>query len=291
MNRQFRLIHVAAAVSVLLYGSASYAQEAEQPGGTNPSAAPATPPPAEPAPAAAQPVAPAPGYYSPPAYAYPPPAAYAPPPGYYYPPQQPGYYPPPAPAYYPPQPIGPPPGYHTHDGFFLRLNSGIGIMHAKYSYAGYDTTISGGGMALSFAMGGAITPNLVIYGEFMATGAFDPTIKTGSSSSGMSGDVTLTGFGPGVAYYLEPANLYFSGTMAFSQVTVNYDDGTSDSNSRDLTDRGFGMAVTVGKEWWVSQNWGLGVAALLHVASMKVKSVDTRMTAEGISILFSATYN
>jgi hypothetical protein len=38
-------------------------------------------------------------------------------------------------------------------------------------------------------------------------------------------------------------------------------------------------------------NWGLGVAGLFHFASMKVKGIDSRMSAEGISLLFSATYN
>jgi hypothetical protein len=107
----------------------------------------------------------------------------------------------------------------------------------------------------------------------------------------LGGDLDLFGIGPGIAYYLEPANLYFSGTLAFSQVSQSTDSSSSDDNSTSLTDMGLGMALTVGKEWWVSQNWGLGVAALFHVASMKVKYVDTRMSATALSFLFSATYN
>lgn len=47
----------------------------------------------------------------------------------------------------------------------------------------------------------------------------------------------------------------------------------------------------VGKEWWVSDNWGLGVAANFMVGSMKDKDYDTRWTGLSTSILFSATYN
>lgn len=188
--------------------------------------------------------------------------------------------------------MDPPPGFHTHDGFFLRMNPGIGFLSAKYSYGGSETTISGGGLALSFALGGAITPNLVIYGEFLSTSALDPTTKDGTGSSTWNGSVGLFGFGPGIAYYLEPANLYFSGTLAFSQVTRSTDHSTSDSSdTTDLTDMGVGLGLTVGKEWWVSQNWGLGFAGLFHLASMKMKNVDTRMSAAALSILFSATYN
>jgi hypothetical protein len=49
----------------------------------------------------------------------------------------------------------------------------------------------------------------------------------------------------------------------------------------------------VGKEWWVTQDWGLGLAGQFQVASMKdhPDGVSTRMTAETFSLLFSATFN
>jgi hypothetical protein len=102
--------------------------------------------------------------------------------------------------------------------------------------------------------------------------------------------VDLIGFGPGLAYYLEPLNLYLSGSMQFSQVTANDNSSSSNANA-DLTDTGFGASFMAGKEWWVSSNWGLGAATMLHFASMKLKNYDGRMTATGISVLFSATYN
>jgi hypothetical protein len=274
----------------VLCSATVYAQNA-LPSATEDSApAPALPPPATGQPAApyAPPAAPSPGY------GYPPPGAYAPTPGPYAPP--PGYYPPQPPSYYqttPPEAQGPLPGEHTHDGFFLSLRPGIGILHAKYSYGGSDTTISGGGMALSFAVGGVIAPNLIIYGEVVSVQSSSTNIDPGYGSTGLGGKVGLFGIGPGIAYYLEPANFYVSGTIAFSQVTAN--DTGSSIESRDgnkLTDLGFGLALTVGKEWWVSHNWGLGVAGVVHVApSLKMQNIDARMTAEGVSILFSATYN
>jgi hypothetical protein len=47
----------------------------------------------------------------------------------------------------------------------------------------------------------------------------------------------------------------------------------------------------VGKEWWVSANWGLGVAGIVHLASMKSTNEDSRVTAETLSLVLSATYN
>jgi hypothetical protein len=127
----------------------------------------------------------------------------------------------------------------------------------------------------------------------MGTVAMDPTLEAAGTSQHLGFDVNLFGIGPGVAYYLEPLNLYFSGTLAFSQVTTSRSSSSSGSSndSTDVTDMGIGGAFMVGKEWWVSHDWGLGVSGLLHLASMKMKYVDTRMTATAVSILFSATYN
>jgi hypothetical protein len=174
----------------------------------------------------------------------------------------------------------------------MRLTAGLGALNAKYSYDGQDETISGGGLTMTFAFGGSVTPHLVLYGEMLVTVATNPTREYAGISQPLGYDLTLFGIGPGVTYYLEPSNMYFSGTVAFSQVSES-DSGSnsSNNNSVDLTDMGVGASFMVGKEWWVSSNWGLGVAGLLHVASMKMKDVDTRMTATAFSVLFSATCN
>lgn len=281
MCRQPTLI-LTTAVAVLS-SAAGYAQEAGRSTAEDSAPAPALPPP--PADQAPSPYSPP--TWPPPAYAYPPPASYGPPPGYYYPAQPPAYY-----APQPTAPQGPQPGDHTHDGFFLSLRPGIGILHAKYNYGGYDTTISGAGPALSLALGGAVTPNLILYGEILSVRTSSPTVDSRYGSSGFGSDIGLFGMGPGLAYYVQPSNLYVAGTVALSWITTNSTSSSFESSADGtLTDVGFGLAVTVGKEWWVSPNWGLGVAGALHVASMRMQSVDARMTAEGISILFSATYN
>ena len=298
MEAKLKLVCLVGFSAVWLCATGAAAQvqaEAQSSAATpTPTPLPAQPSPAQPA--AGQMPSAAPGhapeaYYPPPGYA--PPPAYYPPPGYAPPP---GYYPPPgyAPpgAYYPQQVLGPPPGHHLHDGFYMRLTMGLGYLSAKYSQGGQDATISGGGMAMAFAFGGSVTPNLVIYGEFMGTVAMDPTLEYGGTSRHLGFDVNLFGIGPGVAYYLEPMNMYFSGTLAFSQVTASSSNSSDSSNdTADVTEMGMGASFMVGKEWWVSHDWGLGIAGMLHLASMKMKNVDSTMTATAFSVVFSATYN
>jgi hypothetical protein len=201
------------------------------------------------------------------------------------------------PAYYPPQPAGPPAGFRHHDGFYLRLATGLSVLHASWNEGTNAWSIAGTGIALVMSFGGALTPNLVLYGEITGSMARNPTQKLNGVSTTLTDyDVSLAGIGPGVAYYLVPANLYFSGTLAFLRLTKGYhgpspgSEGTG-GNGAILTDTGIGAAFVVGKEWWVSTNWGLGVAGIVHVASMKLTDSDARATAEALSLVFSATYN
>jgi hypothetical protein len=220
-----------------------------------------------------------------PAPGYAPPATYAPPPAYAAP--APGYAAPApygAPAY--PAPAYRPAGVHEHDGFYLRLAAGLGYLTNSASSGGSTMKVSGVGGTFGLAAGGIIARNLAVYGEIIGTSASDPSVEMGGVSGTMSGSMTLAGFGPGLAYYLDN-NAYFSGTVLFSKLSAADDNG----NDAGETDMGFGASLSGGKEWWVSDDWGLGVAGQLMLASMKEKDADYRWTSAVVSLLFSATYN
>ena len=222
----------------------------------------------------------------------------APPPGEYapqqYPPQQyqaqpypPQAYPPqpyPAQAYAPP----PAPGYHEHDGLYLRVLLGLGYLYGSTNYAGSSMKVSGVGGTFGFALGAAIAPNLVIYGELLGTSVSDPTLgQDGVSATATGVTATMAGMGPGAAYYLA-GNMYASATLLFTKLSF------SDSSSSDQlasTEWGFGGALTFGKEWWVSRDWGLGASGQFLAASMKDTGASNRWTGISASVLFSATYN
>jgi hypothetical protein len=178
-----------------------------------------------------------------------------------------------------------PPGYHEHDGFYLRCLIGPGYLYTSATYQGSTLKISGVGASIGFAAGGVVAPNLAIYGELLGTAASNPTVDQDGDSGELDGTATVASFGPGIAYYL-PGNSYLSGTLLFSQLSVS-----GDGFDEDLTDIGFGAALTGGKEWWVSTDWGIGVAGQLGFSSMKAKDVDTRFSAVTFAVLLSATYN
>ena len=180
-------------------------------------------------------------------------------------------------------------GYHQHDGFYLRITAGLGYLSASESQNGANVTYSGLGESYSAAFGGTIAPNLILYGEFLGTSITNASWSSGGQTQAYSGlDLTQFGFGPGIAYYVEPVNLYLSGTLTFTKI---YFSDTSTSNPIDNTDLGIGLSFMVGKEWWVTPDWGIGIAGQFHVASMNDPSYDSRMRTVVFSMLFSATYN
>jgi hypothetical protein len=84
----------------------------------------------------------------------------------------------------------------------MRLALGVGYTHASASYA----TFSGTSVLFDMAFGGAITPNLVIFGEALWHVIPDPTVKYGQSSEWSGTAFNAFQFGPGISYYIMPEN-------------------------------------------------------------------------------------
>jgi len=255
-------------------------------------------PPAGYAPPAGYPQAPPQGY---PPNAYPqntyPPAQQPPPNGYpqgYPPPGQPGYppgaYPPPGygpPGYAPPPQgyVAAPPGYRQHDGFYFNLRLGGGYMSLG-SDAGRFSGVAGN-FGLSF--GGALSRNLVLFGELGGVSLSNPDYTAnGASSSTSDTSVSLFDVGVGAAYYVDPANVFVSGTLATSKGSFTFDDGVN--KVTDDTNWGIMTRLAAGKEWWIGSEWAMGVAGEVGLAHMSVPDAEA-VTAKEFSILFSLTCN
>jgi hypothetical protein len=104
-----------------------------------------------------------------------------------------------------------------------------------------------------------------------------------------------------------PYNTFISGTLLFTRLVWSEDDlGEEDSEAdNEYSEPGVGLSLSVGKEWWVSSNWGLGVGARLNYSSNEhaanrpldrfgdttQSSDDRRFDTWGISVALSATFN
>ena len=194
-----------------------------------------------------------------------------------------------------PQSLPLPNGIETHDGFYLKIIAGGGIAHytGDFSYETYYTQIKeeitySGGMPITIRLhiGGTISENLVFYGVTGGVLVTNPTREVdGEEVTGdlYSNQVNMGGFGPGLSYYLMPANVYFSGSIQLAVATDTYTAGTEGQPI------GFGINIGVGKEWWVGEQWGLGLGldGFYCSASNNYLSVSSY----SINLVFTVTYN
>ena len=198
----------------------------------------------------------------------------------------------------------PPPadGVEQHDGFFLRLALGFGGGAASLEPTGsaaaglgvdLTTDISGGGGGFSFDIGGAPVDNLIIHLRMSDFIMVDPKVEVAAAgaSGELNGSFGSSFFGLGLTYYFMPVNLYITAALGAGGLTTDID---GDDEPTRATDAGFGFNFDVGKEWWVSDNWGLGLAGRFVLVNGTSTDDDTDAKTDfgmvAFALLFSATY-
>lgn len=181
-----------------------------------------------------------------------------------------------------------------HDGFFLRIATAPAAIGTRIEYANGDVhDIGGNGLQTELAIGGSIAENLVLHADFLASAAFEPTGEFNGARFDYDDHEALgvAAFGIGLTYYIMPYGLYLSGSLISTSVeVVDTDNGDELIESVD----GGGIKLMFGKEWWVSDNWGLGLAASVYGSEGHGKTIngeDVDVSTGAAGLLFSATYN
>lgn len=177
---------------------------------------------------------------------------------------------------------------YVHDGFFLRIAPGIGWNNTESESGGTTLKMSGVSGLFNFAIGGAVSQDLILHLDLSGVSTSDPTVKlngTDISSNYSSSSTSLLGLG--MTYYF-PSNFYLTGAVGMAKSSNK---GYGSTNE---TDTGYGANVMVGKEWWVSDDWGIGIAGQFLYTNCPDKpspagKPDVESTSFGV--LFSATYN
>jgi hypothetical protein len=175
--------------------------------------------------------------------------------------------------------------YRKHFGFYIRPDLGFGYLTSTES----NVTISGLSGLAGVAIGGAIQENSILAVHIIDAVAQNPTVSSGTfSATANDTTVALWGIGPQYTYYFMPSNMYLSTTLALTRLH-----STSGSNSGD-SEWGVGTRIAVGKEWWVSDHWGLGVAGHLSFSTNQdpvAGGGSNTLTTWAFGAAFSATYN
>ena len=182
-------------------------------------------------------------------------------------------------------------GTHTHDGFYFRGLFGFGPATTTFdNYLGNELKFEGGATAMRLQFGYAVIDDLIIFLDngVIVMGEPDVTYGGNDIEQGNS-QVSVSDFGIGVSYYLMPYNIFISASLLlfYTSFEGNYIEGE--------TDYGVGYQLSIGKEWWISKNWGIGVALLgfygKTTATIDADNTEHNVTSSYIGIMFSATYN
>ena len=179
-----------------------------------------------------------------------------------------------------------------------------------------DTTLSTGGAAIEFGLGGTIGEGLVIGGRVIGVGGENLDLEASGEKTSVDGSLsfaTLQLFGD---WYLDPkSGLHIEGALGPAGLTYDptpddEDDFYGDEN--DFYDdkvelNGFGGSLGVGLEGFVSDNWSLGGLLRLNWAAfdgsigpdetspLSEESADDddngRVIAISPMVMFTATYH
>jgi hypothetical protein len=171
-------------------------------------------------------------------------------------------------------------------GIFLRLSGGIGSGGTSVDTGPEDLELSGLSGDMNFALGGMISPNLALHGTLWGWSVDDPDAEFGAFDGEVDGTMSMAAVGGGVTYYFMPVNMYLSGSGGIAWLSSEGDDLESIDS-----DPGFALDATLGKEWWVGNSWGLGIAGAVGYHSIPADGIDESFSGLTFGLRFSATLN
>ena len=137
-----------------------------------------------------------------------------------------------------------------------------------------------------FAIGSSFSDNLSWHFGFVGSGVRDPETPVWMRPHG-GRDHLVVGFG--LTFHLMPSNFYFSFVSGRAVHTVDRVHRGGNILPEDRAPEhvwdGYGFAASVGKEWWISDNWGLGIA----FQTLVIESSEGRFQSSGP--VLSVTFN
>lgn len=182
-----------------------------------------------------------------------------------------------------------------HDGFYLRLGIGIGVVGGTYEpdEGGDKADVSGGGGASEIALGGTLGSGFVLGGGIWGMGTLATTYETDAGTADAKA-LNLGMLGPFIDFYFDER----SGghlTFAIGFAGVQQAEGEDLPDGAQFAGGGFGALVGGGYEWWVGEQWSIGVIARVQYASVATKTeeleIEGTMSLLSPAILFGVTYH
>lgn len=169
----------------------------------------------------------------------------------------------------------------TRDGFFLAFHPGGSYLILDDRDT--DAKIQGFGFGLDLLLGGAVTEGLTL-GLILGGSTHPSPDFEGGDLEGV--DLNLFHIGAFIDYYTDPASgLHLLGEIGYGQIE------TSGSDIESQTIQGLLVAAGLGYDWWVSDNWSLGLLGRFSFAATQHSQADTKQWLLLPALNFTATYH
>lgn len=197
---------------------------------------------------------------------------------------------------------------HLHDGFFFRVGLGgaplIGSAKPKTTSGetSADADVSAFAPIGELSLGGTPTPGLVLGGASWGVPASGIEYHVKSINMTFKADsATISMIGPFVDFYPNPQQgFHVLGAITYTLVSASH--GKYDSTlggeypPDDYSGDGVGLVLATGYEWWIGEQWSLGLLGRLQYTSVTLKSasknyVDVDFTAWVPGVLVEVTYH
>lgn len=178
----------------------------------------------------------------------------------------------------------PPPAPETRDGFFLGFHPGASYMILKGR--DNDAKYTGVGVGLDVLIGGAPFEGFTIGG--IIGGATFPSPKYSGPDADLvtSVDLNLFRVGAFLDYYTDPdSGFHLMAELGYGQVD------TSGSKTSSATLGGVFVAGGLGYDWWVSDNWSLGLLGRFGFGATEHSQSGTKQWLMLPALNFTATYH
>jgi hypothetical protein len=164
-------------------------------------------------------------------------------------------------------PVGPPPdvGAKVHDGFYLRASAGFSVYDERFESDALEGRNRGITSVSDFAIGGTVAPGWVVGGGIFSADLLASTLRiNGSNLSGPPAELdpglrSTSVFAPFVDWYPNVrGGFHARGALGLSMMTPRVFGHPATERSEYLA-LGGGLVLGVGYDWWVADEWSIGI--------------------------------
>lgn len=171
----------------------------------------------------------------------------------------------------------------THDGFYMQLDAGLGYLGTSVSAGGTTEKLSGLTFPTAILLGGTVGP-VVIGGGLIMDYAASPSYSVNGQSAPVQTGVHLYMLSMGVFADIYPnptGGFHIQPFLGFGSLQLEYNGFTSNSAT------GLALAVGVGYDWWVADEWSIGVMGRLAYAPLSYSGVGYSTFAPALLATFT----